>query len=126
VEGLSAYYADTANFYGTNTSRSKIMDEKRKFSMRWPNRSYTVKMDTLVTQCTDGCSVSGIVDWDASSTERNEHSTGSAVFVLKIAPNGLIVSENGAVKSSHKQPLTTQTSESVSARYQFDSGCPSF
>jgi hypothetical protein len=116
VEGLTAYYADSVNFYGANISRSKIMDEKRKFSLRWPKRAYTIRRNTLFAQCSaPACSVSGTVEWDASSIERNEHSTGLADFVLKIVLNdsvigGLIVSENGAVMSSHKEPLSLQAS----------------
>ena len=38
VEGLAGYYADMISFYGTMTSRDKVMDAKRKFAIRWPIR----------------------------------------------------------------------------------------
>jgi hypothetical protein len=46
-----------------------------------------------------------VVEWDANSVERNEHSVGSANFVVRIAPPGLIISENGSVLFGHKEPL---------------------
>ncbi len=59
VEGLTQFYGDTATFYGSNVSRTKIMEEKRKFSARWPIRHYTIKTNTLSVQCVDACSVTG-------------------------------------------------------------------
>ena len=106
VEQLSGYYNTTVNFYGANTPRAKVMDGKRQFANRWPIRHFTVQPNTLYAQCTDTlCAVSGVVEWDTSSVERNDHSVGSAKFIVGIAPPGVIVSENGAVLSGHKEPL---------------------
>jgi hypothetical protein len=41
VEGLATYYSDTVSFYGTTVLRDKVMDEKRKFSIRF--RSVTTQ-----------------------------------------------------------------------------------
>jgi ATP-dependent protease ClpP protease subunit len=119
VENLARYYGNTAAFYGSPISRDKIMEEKRKFSVRWPIRHYTIQPGTLFAQCSDTCSVTGVVQWDVSSIERNAHSTGTANFVLKIALNeasagGVILSENGAVLSAHNDALSAaQTSLSA-------------
>ncbi len=112
VEGLAQYYGDTAAFYGSTEPRDKIMDEKRKFSVRWPIRHYTIRPGTVFAQCTDTCSVAGVVEWDVSSIERGAHSVGSASFVLKIAltsgpAGGIILSENGAVLAAHNDNLPT-------------------
>jgi len=110
IERLAQYYGDTTSFYGSLEDREKIMNEKRKFSARWPIRHYTIQPNTLFAQCADTCSVTGVVQWDVSSIERNAHSVGTANFVLKIAPNGspaggIILSENGAVLSAHNDTL---------------------
>ena len=87
VEQLSGYYNTTVNFYGANTPRAKVMDGKRQFANRWPIRHFTVQPNTLYAQCTDTlCAVSGVVEWDTSSVERNDHSVGSAKFIVGIAP----------------------------------------
>ena len=96
------------------------MDEKRKFSARWPIRHYTIQPNTVFAQCTDTCSVTGVVQWDVSSIERNAHSIGTANFVLKIALNGspaggIILSENGAVLSAHNDTLPAAQASLTSA-----------
>jgi hypothetical protein len=123
LDGLDQYYGDTVVFYGSSVPSSKVMDEKRKFSARWPIRNYTVRASTLFAQCSDTCSVTGVVEWDVSSVERGAHSVGAANFVLKIAPNsseigGVILSENGSVLSSHTDslPSVPQVSAPVSAQ----------
>jgi hypothetical protein len=110
VEGLAQYYGDSATFYGSEEPREKIMDEKRKFSVRWPLRRYNIKQNTLYAECTDTCSVTGVVEWDVSSPQRATHSVGTANFVFKIALNGTatggtIISENGAVLAAHNDTL---------------------
>ena len=111
MEQLAQYYGDTVLFYGTLETRAKVMGGKAAFGLRWPQRRYTVNTNTLFAQCnTETCSVSGVVAWDASSPARNERSLGAANFVVKLALNdspngGIILSENGAVLSGHKEPL---------------------
>ena len=120
VEGLAQYYGDAAVFYGSNEPRNKIMDEKRKFSVRWPIRHYTIKPGTVFAQCADTCAVTGVVEWDVSSIERGAHSVGSANFVLKIRfssgpAGGIILSENGAVLAAHNDTLPTAQAPFTSA-----------
>jgi ATP-dependent protease ClpP protease subunit len=120
IEGLAQFYGDTASFYGSPEPREKIMDEKRKFSARWPIRHYTIQPNTVFAQCTDTCSVTGVVQWNVSSIERNAHSIGTANFVLKIALNGspvggIILSENGAVLSAHNDTLPAAQASLTSA-----------
>jgi hypothetical protein len=106
VEQLAGYYNTTVNFFGANTPRSKVMDGKRQFAARWPIRHFTVQQNTLYAQCDNTqCSVSGVVQWDTSSVERNDHSVGSANFVVRISPPGVIFYENGSVLTGHKEPL---------------------
>ena len=111
MEQLAQYYSDTVLFYGTPETRAKVMAGKAAFDQRWPQRRYTVNTNTLFAQCDTGtCSVSGVVAWDATSTARNERSSGAANFVVKLALNdsaigGIILSENGAVLSGHKEAL---------------------
>jgi hypothetical protein len=53
------------------------------------------------------CSASGVVGWDANCPERGMHSVGTARFQLRI-DNGLIVSENGSVLTSHAESVEQQ------------------
>ena len=38
VDALSHYYNDIVSFFGGSVSRDRVMDEKRKFAIRWPIR----------------------------------------------------------------------------------------
>jgi hypothetical protein len=108
VDTLAGYYAYTVSFYGTQIPREKLMEEKRKFAARWPIRQFTVNADSLFIQCQeDACSVTGIVAWDCSSQERGVHSIGSANLAVRLV-NGVIVSENGSVLTSHSDSLEQQ------------------
>ncbi len=118
VEALAQYYKDSVAFYGAVTSLAKIMDEKRKFSVRWPIRKYTVRTNTLFAKCSGACSITGVVEWDVASVERNAHSTGTANFVVKFDPaSGRIIAEDGSVLASHSERLnaTPQTSPPVAS-----------
>ena len=118
VENLAQYYADTVSLYGTVVSRDKVMDAKRKFAVRWPVRQYTVNPNSLFVQCEGNtCSVSGVVAWDCTSQERGAHSSGNANFAFRIV-NGVIVSENGSVLSSHADSTEQQQAATTVAYTQ--------
>jgi hypothetical protein len=127
VDGLAAYYADSVSFYGTMVSRDKLMDVKRKFSIRWPIRQYTVDLSSLSVQC-DGatCTATGVVAWDCTSRERGAHSVGAAKFAYRIV-NGLIVSESGSVLArqadtadSQQASQTTSYAQGRQARLEYE------
>jgi len=106
VEALAQYYRDSVVFYGAVTPLAKLMDEKRKFSVRWPVRKYTVRTNTLFAKCSDVCSITGVVEWDVASIERNAHSTGTASFVVRFDPaSGRIIAEDGSVLARHSEKL---------------------
>jgi len=118
VEALAQYYKDSVAFYGAVTPLAKIMDDKRKFSVRWPVRKYTVMTNTLFAKCSDVCSITGVVEWEVASVERNAQSTGTANFVVKFDPaSGRIIAEDGSVLASHSEKLDAmpQASPSVAA-----------
>jgi hypothetical protein len=123
VESLAQYYADKVSFYGTIISRERVMNEKRNFSIRWPVRHYTI--NSTYAQCdVDGtCSVTGVVAWDCTSQERDEHSAGSANFAVRLV-SGRIVSENGSVLTGRKEtaeaPSTAAYVEGRQARIAYE------
>jgi hypothetical protein len=83
-------YADLVDFYGAPTSRQTIIDLKRKFVERWPQRIYTVRPSSLSIDCdqqTSTCVVAGLVDWDCRDATRGAHSSGVANFTVKVTFN---------------------------------------
>ena len=100
---LNDLYADQINYYGKLQSKSVVMQEKRQFAQRWPERLYSVRPDSVSVSCisaTRECSISGIVEWRAASALRNASSTGSAQYELMVVIDGAqttIVGESGVV-----------------------------
>jgi hypothetical protein len=84
---FGSVYAERVEFYGKLISRSVLIDQKRKFAERWPERVYTVRPSSVTTHCNDAtatCTLEGIVDWDARNGEGGPRSAGSANFDLRV------------------------------------------
>jgi hypothetical protein len=100
---FTSVYAGQVDFYGTPLGRSVVLEQKRKFAERWPERIYAVRPSTVQAECGPAsCNVTGVVDWDARNVERRARTSGSASFRLQVAQSGsrtLIMSESGQVIS---------------------------
>lgn len=107
-----AHYMAELLFYGRPTSREAVMAQKETFTRRWPARSYTIVPESLAVKCGRDeleCEVSGTVDWNCRSPERNAVSSGTATFGLRIAFQGdavMIMMETGKVigRGTFNQP----------------------
>jgi clan AA aspartic protease (TIGR02281 family) len=95
---IRSFYADTVNFYGHATPVDELMKQKLAFARRWPSRTYVVRANSLAAQCADGhtCTVTGVLDWQASNDVANRRSTGMANFSMAFR-DGLIAAESGSV-----------------------------
>jgi hypothetical protein len=93
LRALDGLYDDTVMYYGKVTSRDAVLSDKRRFTERWPQRSYTLRPGTLTSQCDDGakCAVSGLIDWAAAKDAKR--STGAANFRY-----GVMVGDMGVLK----------------------------
>lgn len=110
---FQSVYAAHVAFYGTSLDRAVVVAQKRKFAERWPERIYAVRGDSVRSECQAGaCAVSGIVDWDARSSERSARTAGSANFRLDLAMGGRqpsILAETGSVISREPDPAQAST-----------------
>jgi hypothetical protein len=92
---LDAVYADQVDFYGKQISRGEVLAEKRSFTERWPERSYTVQPSSMNAACDERlsgfsqalpqedaveCIVTGIVEWKTRSSARKAAASGLADF----------------------------------------------
>ncbi len=100
---LESVYPEKIRYFGRLRSKREILDEKRTFIERWPERSYQIRPNTITVACrSDGlCTVEGIFDWQAQSPSRRATSEGYASFRFEVATNGqtVIVSERSDVLS---------------------------
>ena len=95
---MSDAYEDVVDFYGKPISRNEVLEEKKRFAIRWPDRIYKIKSDTFSVRCEHFCRLSAVVVWYAQSTPRNASSSGEATFTVDWNPaTGRIASESGKV-----------------------------
>ena len=80
-------YAPKINFAGHSIQRDRLLEQKRRFADRWPQRIYTARQDSIRNECTqDGqCTIRGTVEWDCRSTADSEVSRGTADFTLQVS-----------------------------------------
>ena len=103
LAAMARSYAATVDFYGKPVPRAALLAQKRAYALRWPARSYIARPGSVVASCgADGnvCTVTGLVEWDCRSTERNAHAAGVAEFTITVvwgADGPGIVAESGAV-----------------------------
>jgi len=96
-------YGEKIRFYGRTVSRRELWNEKRRFTQRWPVRSYAHRPGTMRTDCDVAgrtCRVRAIIDWTAANPSRGAASRGSSLFELGIdfsGPQPVVRSESGRV-----------------------------
>ncbi|WP_449410271.1 hypothetical protein [Methylobacterium komagatae] len=101
VGAAPRFYGTRVRFYGRPTTLAALLDEKRGFVRRWPERRYAAR--AFSTQCSaDGasCTVRAIVDFRAANPQRGAVSRGSSELVLEVSFAGqrpVIVAESGRV-----------------------------
>jgi len=101
VGATPRFYGTRVRFYGRPTTLAGLLDEKRGFVRRWPERRYAAR--AFSTRCTpDGatCIVRAIVDFRAANPQRGAVSRGASELVLEVSFAGqrpVIVAESGRV-----------------------------
>jgi len=61
---LDELYAETVRYHGKSMPRQAVVTEKQRFAERWPERSYTVRPESISVTCVkegETCSVKGIM-----------------------------------------------------------------
>jgi hypothetical protein len=106
LRGLQEMYATKVQYYGKLVSRAKVLEEKRAFFERWPERQYTISSETMTIDCSPRsvCNVSFVASFNAYSPARNKSSVGKARFTLAISKFG-------------RRAVELETSEVLSRRH---------
>jgi hypothetical protein len=115
---LDELYADKVFYHGKLAPRQAVVQEKRHFAERWPQRSYKIRPHSITASCnaaSETCRVQGIMDRELSNPATNTKSHDVASFDYSIARAGevlKIAAETSSVSkvsdsSSGLNPLTT-------------------
>jgi hypothetical protein len=121
VSDLPSYvgaYADQVSYYGSVKSREAVLQDKRRFLERWPERRYELRPNSITAQCkADLCRVSGLLDWRARSIVRAASARGMAQFEYEVMVSDgsfRILSESSSVlRPQRTGPDQSQASVSL-------------
>ena len=116
---MDQLYPDQTDFYGKSLTHEELMNLKRKFVMRWPERTLSIRPDSVQASCDPNhlCSVQANFDWQYRSPERQASSSGSSSLKLVLLDGTTILSENGAaVPASAQAPPDPAQRRPVTAK----------
>ena len=79
LAAASSFYGPTVMFHGRERTLGSVLAEKRRFTERWPQRSYQYRPETTMVACESGgarCTVWAIFDFFAANDNQDRHSRG--------------------------------------------------
>jgi hypothetical protein len=111
-------YTDQVVYYGSLKTRELVLQDKRRFLERWPERRYEPRPGSITAQCSaDMCRVSGLLDWRARSIARAASASGMAQFEYEVMVSDgafRILSESSSVvRLQRSAPDQSQASVSL-------------
>jgi hypothetical protein len=107
---LPALFGESIDYYGHVLTRDQVMEDKRQYFARWPERQYDLVPGSLAIRCTETsrlCEASGTVRYMVKDPGTGRHIDGTASFKYGIidGPSGLRVNaENGKVETRRVLP----------------------
>jgi len=107
---MKGAYEDPVTYYGKVISRDAVLDDKRRFAERWPQRSYTIRPGTLIVQCGDdslSCTVSGTTDWAVAKNAKRSTGTANFYYEVRAGERGVLKIAEEAGKVVHR-PTASQ------------------
>ena len=103
LAAASSFYGPIVMFHGRERTLSSVLTEKRRFTERWPQRSYRYRPETTMVACeSDGsrCTVWAIFDFSAAGSGQGRRSRGIGEHELVVSLSGgkpVIVAETSRV-----------------------------
>jgi hypothetical protein len=103
LAAASSFYGPVVMFHGRERTLGSVLAEKRRFTERWPERSYRYRPGTTMVACeSDGarCTVWAIFDFSATSAGEGRRSQGIGEHELVVGLSGgrpVIVAETSRV-----------------------------
>ncbi|WP_217568671.1 hypothetical protein [Mesorhizobium sp. GbtcB19] len=96
---VQASYAPKVDYYGKPTSLRSIIQDKRNYYKRWPNRVSNVRDESIAVTCADDrCTVSGVYDWVVRSPSKQEKGAANFSYTISIGPYPKIIAETGNIQ----------------------------
>jgi hypothetical protein len=105
-------YANQVNFYGRLLSKGAVLSDRIAFFQKWPQRNYSLKLDTLKIECVTEaiCKSKGIVDWNVSGPKLTSLGSASFAFTWTVEHGDWKLSEESSQVISRKVSRSVITS----------------
>jgi uncharacterized caspase-like protein len=74
-------------YYGKVVPNAQVVEEKRRYLARWPQRRYQLKPQTMRIQCDQGqatCVMSGELDYNVRDPRAARSASGAATYELRV------------------------------------------
>jgi hypothetical protein len=81
LKAMEASYESNVVYFGKTMPLQAVLEDKRRFAQRWPQRAYSIRPGTLAVECVyrvERCTLSGTMEWTTTNAEKR--STGAATF----------------------------------------------
>jgi hypothetical protein len=98
-------YAPEVDYYGDHFTKAKILEDQRRYTTRWPERSFEIMPEKTRIACDSEramCDISATVHFQVYNPATLKSSSGITTYDVRVIFSGntaSIVSENGAVIS---------------------------
>jgi hypothetical protein len=111
-------FPNQVTYFNKTLDHTALMNVKRRFAERWPERRFQERADSLNVTCNEQhlCTVWGLVDWECRSQARHESATGTSTFSFQLQDGMAMVAEDsfvlsrGQILSRHPPGTTEATS----------------
>jgi hypothetical protein len=110
LSSASSFYSSTILFHGRRRSLGSVLLEKRRFTSRWPDRSYQYSPTTTQVACEVSgvrCTVWSVFEFSARNSVQGQRSRGTGEHELVVSfasGRPVIVSENSRVLRRGRTP----------------------
>lgn len=91
LRGLDQLYSDKVFYHGKLLARQAVLQDKRHFAERWPQRSYKIRPHSMTASCnatTNTCRVQGIMERELANSAADTKSEDVATFDISFARAG--------------------------------------
>lgn len=119
LDKVVRHYAGQILYYGRVRQLNYVIDDKRKYFGRWPNRWYFIAPDDISADCHhETCTVTGLFSWKIESPDRNAWGRASFRYGLRDYFGFQVVEESGDVIENHQSKRKGVVSTSDGKRPQ--------
>jgi hypothetical protein len=119
LDSTTSFYGRRVTFHGRTMSPGELLDEKRRFVRRWPEREYQPRLSTMGTACSPqgrSCTVRSVFDFAAANPAEGRRTQGVGTLELVVSfaeGRPVIVAENSVVhgRSARRSALRESRDE---------------